>query len=54
MVMMINVEQSVEFELARESEVLGETWLQCHFVHCKSHMTCPGLETGPPMCEAGD
>jgi hypothetical protein len=38
MIMMI-VEQSVEWELAGESEVLGENLPQCHFVHQKSHMT---------------
>jgi hypothetical protein len=32
------VEQLVEYELAGEAEVLGETLPQCHFVHPKSHM----------------
>jgi hypothetical protein len=39
MMMMVNVEQSVELELARETEVLGGNLAQCHFVHHKYHMT---------------
>jgi hypothetical protein len=37
--MMMNMEQSVEYELAGETEVFGENVPQCHFVHHKSHMT---------------
>jgi hypothetical protein len=33
--------QSVESQLAEETEVLGETLRQCHFVNHKSHMTWP-------------
>jgi hypothetical protein len=50
----MNVEHLMESELARETEVLGKNLLQYHFIHHKSHMTCPGLEPGPPLWEAGD
>jgi hypothetical protein len=36
--MIMGVEQSVELELAGETEVLGENLPQCHVIH-KSHMT---------------
>jgi hypothetical protein len=39
MMMMMNGEQSVEGELARETEELGDNLPQCHFFHHKSHMT---------------
>jgi hypothetical protein len=35
----MSVEQSVELELARETETLGENLPEFHFVHHKSHMT---------------
>jgi hypothetical protein len=44
----------VELELAGETEVVGENLPQCHFVHHKSYMSWPGLETGPSRLEAGD
>jgi hypothetical protein len=36
---MMNVEQSLEWELAGETEVLGENLPQCHFIHHKSPIT---------------
>jgi hypothetical protein len=45
--MMMNVEQSVEWELAGETEVLGENLHQRHFVDHKSHMTWPDLGSKP-------
>jgi hypothetical protein len=47
----MNMEQAVEWELAGETEVLGENLPQCNFVHHKYHMTWPGLEPGPPLWE---
>jgi hypothetical protein len=51
---MMSVEQSVEWELAEETEVLGENLPQCHFFHQKPHVTWPGLERGPARREARD
>jgi hypothetical protein len=48
----MSVEQSVEWRLAGETEVVGENLPQCHFANHKSHMTWPGLESGPPQWEA--
>jgi hypothetical protein len=45
----MNAEHSVEWELAGETEVLGENLLQCHFLHQKSHMIWnPGRRGGKP------
>jgi hypothetical protein len=44
--MRVILEQLVEWRLSGETEVLGENLPQRHFVHHKSHMTRPGLETG--------
>jgi hypothetical protein len=49
---MMSVEQSVEWELPEETELLGENLPQCHFVHHKSHMTWPEIGPGPPRWEA--
>jgi hypothetical protein len=43
---MMNVKPSMEWELAKETEVLGENLPQCHFVQNKSHMTWPGSNPG--------
>jgi hypothetical protein len=51
---MMIVEQLMELNLARETEVRGENLLQRHFVHHKSYMTRHGLEPWPPRCEASD
>jgi hypothetical protein len=51
---MMNVEQSMEWELAGETEVLGGNLPQRHFVHHKSHMTWTGIEPWPQLWEAGD
>jgi hypothetical protein len=50
--MTMSVKQSVEWELAGETEVLGGNVPRRHFVHHKSHMTWPGTEPGPPRWEA--
>jgi hypothetical protein len=53
-IVMVIVEKLVEWRLAGETEVLGETLPQRHFVHHKSHMTRPGIEPGPPRWETSD
>jgi hypothetical protein len=52
--MMMIVEQSMEWELAGETEVLGDKLAQYHFFHHKSHMTLPGLEPEQYRWEASD
>jgi hypothetical protein len=49
--MTMNVEPSIEWELAGDTDVLGENLPQRHFVHHKSHMTWPGVEPGPQRWE---
>jgi hypothetical protein len=49
-----NAEQLVECELQGETEVLGENPPQCSFVHHKSHIIRPGIESGPLWWEASD
>jgi hypothetical protein len=51
--MMVILEQLVEWELAGETEVLGENLPPCHFFHHKFQMTRLGLEPGPPRWETG-
>jgi hypothetical protein len=49
----MSVEQSVEWDLAGETDVLGENLPKCHFVHHKSRMTWTELEPGLLRWEAG-
>jgi hypothetical protein len=43
---MMSVEQSVEWELTRETEIPGEHLPKCHFHHHKSHLTYLGSNPG--------
>jgi hypothetical protein len=43
--LLMNMERLVEWELAGETEVVGESLLQCHFVHHKSHITLDRTRT---------
>jgi hypothetical protein len=50
----VRMDNLVELRLAGEIGVLRENLSQRHFVHHKSQLTIPGLEPGPPLCEASD
>jgi hypothetical protein len=50
----MSIENLVEWELAGETEVLGENLPQCYFVYHISYVTSIGIELGPPQWEAGD
>jgi hypothetical protein len=50
----MNVGQSVEWEVAGETKVLGENLPQCHFAHYRSHVTSLGIKLGLPRWEADD
>jgi hypothetical protein len=45
---LIDMEQSVERELAEVTESFGENQPQCHYVYHKSHMSRLIIEPGPP------
>jgi hypothetical protein len=45
--MIMKVEQSMEWELAAETEVLGENLPPMSLVHHKSHVIWPGLDGKP-------
>jgi hypothetical protein len=50
----MNMERQVEWELTKETEVLGKNLSQCHFVHHKFHKSWAGIEHGQPRWDAGD
>jgi phage-related protein len=45
--MVMGMEQSVELEFAKETEVPGENLPQRHLIHHVCHITWPGIEPGP-------
>jgi hypothetical protein len=49
----VRMDNLVEW-MAGETEVLGENLPRRHFVHHKSHLTRPGIESGPPWWEANE
>jgi hypothetical protein len=50
----MSMEHLVEWELAGETDVLGENLPQSYFLHHKSQMPWPGIEPGKPRWEPGD
>jgi hypothetical protein len=53
-IMMMTAHQLVESNLSGETYILAEILPHFHFVHHKSHITRPGIESGFPLLEAGD
>jgi hypothetical protein len=48
------MKQLAEWDLAEETEVLGENLPQLHFVHHKTYTNWTGIEPGPQRWETGD
>jgi hypothetical protein len=53
-VIVMMMENLVEWRLEGKTEVLGENLPQRHFFYHKSQLARPGLETGPTGWEAND
>jgi hypothetical protein len=47
----MDVEQLAEWELAAETEEVGENPPQCPFVHHKSYKNWLGIEPGDDLCQ---